>query len=157
MEKTLSEILNAIPPNAIPPKPSRSKLEPHYDLIRELRHRSKSYREIAKILRDHTGLRVDHTTIRDFVHLRARWAKTPRLAEQLPPSTSTNKAALSEFEGESPIPAQTTSAPADPTADAYSRIEALKRRKATPKPVGPGFHFEESAPLRLIPDRGKKD
>ena len=57
MEKTLSEILNAIPP-----KPSRSKLEPHYDLIRELRHRSKSYREIAKILRDHTGLRQSRKT-----------------------------------------------------------------------------------------------
>ena len=152
MEKTLAEILNAIPP-----KPPRSKLEPHYDLIRELRRRSKTYREIAKILQDHIGLKVDHTTIRDFVHLRARWAKTPHLVEELPPRTFTKEPPLPEFDAESPVPAQATSAPPDVAADAYSRIETLKRRKPTPKTVGSGFHFEEGAPLRLISDASNKD
>jgi transposase len=65
MDKPLSEILKAIPP-----KPPRSKLEPHYDLIRELRRRSKTYREIAKILEEHVGLHVDHSTICDFTGVR---------------------------------------------------------------------------------------
>jgi hypothetical protein len=147
MEKPLSGILSAIPP-----KPPRSKLEPHYDLIRELRRCSRTYHEIAKILQDHVGLKVDHTTIRDFVHLRARWAKKPRRGEQLPPRTLTKESTLSGSGRDSPMPALTNSVPPDGAADAYSRIEALKRRKATLKPADPGFHFEEGAPLRLVND-----
>ena len=149
MEKSLSEILSAIPP-----KGPRSKLEPHYDLIRELRRRSNTYREIARILQDHVGLKVDHTTIRDFVCVRARWAKTPRLFDQLPPRSLAKAEPGSETEFRARAP--TTVAPGSP-ADACARIEALKRRKATSESAGPGFHFDEGAPLRLISDATKKD
>jgi hypothetical protein len=33
----------------LPPKPPRSKLEPHAELIQELRRRGRSYREISGI------------------------------------------------------------------------------------------------------------
>jgi hypothetical protein len=150
MEKFIADILNAIPP-----KPPRSKLEPHYELIRELRRRSKTYREIAKILEDHVGLRVDHTTICDFVRTRARWARTPRCGEQLPPRPLANGLAPSGSEAGSPV-SSTVSAASDGTADAYARIEALKRRKPNAKPADPGFHYEEGAPLRLVSDPSKK-
>ena len=150
MEKSLSEILSAIPP-----KRPRSKLEPHYDLIRELRRRSNTYREIARILQDHVGLKVDHTTIRDFVCVRARWAKTPRLFEQLPPRTFAKGEPGSETELR--VRAPTTPAAPGSRADPCARIEALKRRKPTPESADPGFHFEEGAPLRLISDPTKKD
>src|ERR1035441_2388208 len=119
MENSLSEILNAIPP-----KPSRSKLDPYYELIRELRRRSRSYREIAKILDEHIGLRADHTTICDFVRIRARRAKTPRRVDQLHPKTPANGAAPPESEAEPPV-ILTTSSASDGTADTCARIEAL--------------------------------
>jgi len=150
MDKLLSDILNTIPP-----KLPRSKLEPHYELVRELRRRSRTYREIAKILEAHVGLRVDHTTICDFVRTRTRWARTPRSGGQLPPRPLANSTAPSGSEAESPV-SSTTSAASDGTTDAYARIEALKRRKPTAKPVDPGFHYEEGAPLRLVSDPSKK-
>jgi hypothetical protein len=151
MDKPLSEILNAIPP-----KPPRSKLEPHYELIRELRRRSKTYREIAKILEDNVGLRVDHSTIYDFVRTRARWARPPRHGvDQLPPRTFANGAAPPESEAKSAVLSSAWAASGE-AADAHARIEALKRRKPAFKPADPGFHYEEGAPLRLVSDPSKK-
>jgi len=49
--------------HAIPPKPPRSKLEPYCELIRDLRWRSKTYREIARIWEAHVGLHVKHSTM----------------------------------------------------------------------------------------------
>ena len=153
MQKPHAEILRAIAQ-----KPPRSKLEPHYELIRELRRRSRTYREIAKILHDHVGLQVDHTTIYDFVRLRARRSKSPRFVEQLPPRHP--------LEGEKPFRPQepstlATSSPRstrpEDTADAYARIERLKRRKIVPgaKNHTPAFHYDESAPLRLVSETEK--
>lgn len=151
MDKSLSEILNAIQP-----KPPRSKLEPYYELIRELRRRSKTYREIAKILEEHVGLCVDHSTIYDFVRLRARWARTPRHGvDQLPPRTLANGAAPPESEAESVVLSSTWAASGE-AADAHARIEALKRRKPAFKPADQGFHYEEGAPLHLASDSSKK-
>ncbi|HMD71042.1 MAG TPA: hypothetical protein VKF41_06835 [Bryobacteraceae bacterium] len=150
MDKHLSEILNAIPP-----KPPRSKLEPYYDLIRELRRRSKTYREIAKVLEEHVGLRVDHSTICDFVRLRVRWAKAPRRVDELPPWIAANRMTPPQSEVESSLsPGKSTASGG--TSDAYARIAALKRRKRTSKPADPGFQYEEGAPLRLVFDPAKK-
>ncbi len=58
--------------NELPPKPFRSKLEPHLDLIRELRQRRRTYEEIAHFLRDNLGLAVAPSTIHAFLHARVR-------------------------------------------------------------------------------------
>jgi hypothetical protein len=150
MDKPLSEILNAIPA-----KPPRSKLEPHYELIRELRRRSKTYREIAKILEDHVGLCVDHSTIYDFVHVRGRRAKTVRHLEELPPRPVADGIAPPESDGGSSA-SLTKSNGSGRTLDPYARIDALKRRKPISKPVDQGFHYEEEAPLRLISEPVRK-
>ncbi len=150
MDKPLSEILNAIPP-----KPPRSKLEPYYDLIRELRRRSKTYREIAQILEEHAGLRVDHTTIYDFVRVRARRAKAPRHVDDLPPTAVENGTVPPEADSEFLASSAASAAP-DGTSDAYSRIETLKHRRQPSKPPDQVFHYEEGAPLRLISDLNRK-
>ena len=150
MDKPLSEILNAIPA-----KPPRSKLEPYYELIRELRRRSKTYREIAKILEDNVGLRVDHSTIYDFVRIRGRRAKTARHLEELPPRPAADGIAPLESDGGSSA-SLTKSNASGRTLDPYARIEALKRRKPISKPVDQGFHYEEEAPLRLISEPVRK-
>jgi hypothetical protein len=150
MEKTLSEILNAIPP-----KPPRSKLEPYYDLIRELRRRSKTYREIAQILEEHVGLRVDHSTIFDFVHVQVRRAKAPRYVDGLPPEVVANGTVPPETEVE-PVASSSASAAPDGAPVTYSRIETMKQRKQSANLPDQGFHYEEGAPLRLISDLSKE-
>ncbi len=56
--------------DALPPKPPRSRLEPYAELIRELRNRRRTYREIAKVLNDHYRLNTSASTIHGFVQLR---------------------------------------------------------------------------------------
>ena len=46
----------------LPDKPPRSKLEPHRDLIRELRRKGRTYREVARLFNDRLGLYVAPST-----------------------------------------------------------------------------------------------
>ena len=39
----------------LPPKPPRSKLEPHRELIRELRRKGRTYREVALLFEERLG------------------------------------------------------------------------------------------------------
>jgi IS30 family transposase len=57
--------------DSLPPKPPRSKLEPYAELIRELRKRSRSYRDIASILKDRCDLSVGVHTLYAFVRTRS--------------------------------------------------------------------------------------
>ena len=49
----------------LPPKPPRSKLEPHRELIRELRRKGRTYREVARLFHERLGLYVAQMCIRD--------------------------------------------------------------------------------------------
>jgi hypothetical protein len=51
----------------LPPKSPRSKLEPHRELIRELRRKGRTYREVAKLFRERLGLQVAPSTLHSFV------------------------------------------------------------------------------------------
>jgi hypothetical protein len=42
----------------LPPKPLRSKLEPHRELIRELRRKGRTYREVSRLFAERLGLQV---------------------------------------------------------------------------------------------------
>jgi hypothetical protein len=55
----------------LPPKPPRSKLEPYAELIKELRKRGRSYREIAGILTDCCRVSTGTHTVYNFVRMRA--------------------------------------------------------------------------------------
>jgi hypothetical protein len=70
------------------PEKARSKLEPHEDLIRQLRRRGRTYEDIAHFFAEHLDLKVAPSTIHAFVHVRAR--RQHRLRIELPPATTNN-------------------------------------------------------------------
>jgi hypothetical protein len=58
--------------NQLPPKPFRSKLEAHLELIRELRQRRLTWGEVAQFLANNLNLTVAPSTIYAFMHARVR-------------------------------------------------------------------------------------
>ena len=69
--------------SGMPAKPPRSKLEPHCELIRELRRKGRTYREVAALFRERLGLEVAPSTLHSFVKVRAKHRK--RTQFELPP------------------------------------------------------------------------
>jgi len=65
MDPTLLSLLETIPQ-----KPPRSKLETHRELIRQLRRKGWTYRDIVRILHERVGLDVAFSTIHSFVKVR---------------------------------------------------------------------------------------
>src|ERR1700687_775451 len=78
MDPTLLSLLDSIPQ-----KPPRSKLETHRELIRQLRRKGCTYRDIVRILRERVGLDVAVSTIHSFIKVRAKHPK--KLQYKLPP------------------------------------------------------------------------
>lgn len=112
----------------IPPKPARSKLEPHRELIRELRRKGRTYREISSLISARLGFYAAPSTIHSFVKVRALHKKNSRF--ELPP-------------------AESSGIPAVPDA-----IAALKAKPHAEKPNRPRFVFRANEPLTLTKDRG---
>src|SRR5580700_6338832 len=69
----------------LPPPRRRSKLEPYAALIRALRVRGRSYREIVTILRDRCGLRVATHTVYHFVRAQEQKNGARRRLPRQPP------------------------------------------------------------------------
>ncbi len=55
----------------LPRKPFRSKLEPHRELICELRRKRHTYQEIARFFGSHLSLRVAPSTVHNFLKVRS--------------------------------------------------------------------------------------
>ena len=68
----------------LPERPIRSGLEPYRELILELRRRSFSYRQIAKLLVERCGFEISHSAIHDFVRKHAVTAADILNARVLP-------------------------------------------------------------------------
>ena len=131
MDPTLLSLLDSIPQ-----KPPRSKLETHRELIRQMRRKGCTYRDIVRILRERVGLDVAVSTIHSFVKVRAKHRK--QVQYELPP-----------LKHESP------SIRVSPD-DVASRIAALRARPIEQKAKPKHFHFEESEPLKLINQGGSQ-
>jgi hypothetical protein len=114
----------------LPPKPPRSKLEPHRELIRELRRKGRTYREVSRLFADRLGLQVAPSTLHSFVKVRARHRKQVQF--ELP-------AALPS--AELPVSGRLAAFKAKPTAQ-----EAKRSR----------FVFRENEPLTLSTDGGAR-
>ena len=115
----------------LPPKPPRSKLEPHRELIRELRRKGRTYREVSRLFAERLGLRVAPSTLHSFVKVRARHRKQVQFelpAVELPAAQPPVSARLAAFK-------------AKPTAQ-----EAKRSR----------FVFRENEPLTLSTDGGAR-
>ena len=70
MDPTILSLLDSIPQ-----KPPRSKLETHRELIRQLRRKGCTYRDIVRILHERVGLDVAVSTIHSFIKVRAKHRK----------------------------------------------------------------------------------
>jgi hypothetical protein len=115
----------------LPPKPPRSKLEPHRDLIRELRRKGQTYREVARLFQERLGLYVAPSTLHSFVKVRAKHRKRSQF--ELPP--------LEAAVADSP---------------ALQRVAALKAKSAIPNAKPTRFVFRENEPLTLTNNGGEQ-
>jgi len=125
MEPALQTILASVPEKSF-----RSKLEPHRELIRELRRKGRTYRDIARIFRERFNLSVTPSTIHSFVKVRAKHRKQTQF--ELPPV----------IVGENVSESDTA---------AVERIAALKARPSVKVEKHSPFEFRENELLKLIP------
>ena len=132
MDPTLLSLLDSIPQ-----KSPRSKLEIHRELIRQLRRKGCTYRDIVRILRERVGLDVAVSTIHSFIKVRAKHRK--QVQYELPP-----------IEPESSVSTRLS------PDDVASRIAALKAKPVGQKAKSKHFHFEESEPLKLVNQGGSR-
>jgi hypothetical protein len=109
MDPTLLSLLGSIPQ-----KPPRSKLEIHRELIRQLRRKGCTYRDIVRVLHDRVGLDVAVSTIHSFIKVRAKHRK--QVQYELPP-----------LEPQSPLATRMS------PDDVPSRIAALKAKPVEQK------------------------
>lgn len=126
MEPELRTILESLPE-----KTYRSKLEPHRELIRELRRKGRTYREVAHLFEARLGLYVAPSTLHSFVKVRAKHRK--RAQFELPP--------IQLASAESPV---------------LDRVSAFKAKPVvrTAKPAR--FVFRENEPLTLTSNGGEQ-
>jgi hypothetical protein len=116
-----------------PEKPPRSKLEPHEDLIRELRRKRCTYQDIAQFFAEYLNLKVAPSTIYAFVRARAR-----RRRDRAEWRSAENTEGLSH----STIIAN--------NANVRRGVEEFQRQPLSEEPEKPQFHYDENEPLRLI-------
>jgi hypothetical protein len=131
----------------IPKKPPRSRLEPYYKLIAELRRRGRTYREIERILVDQCQFRVSRSTINDFVRARSG-EKTKAPARQMTQPTETT-AVRPSFATEEMIKTIIPNQGNPPTGEVYRRIAELKRRPVATQTTPKQFHYDPNEPLRI--------
>jgi len=116
---------------SLPPKPPRSKLEPHRELIRELRRKGRRYREVARLFHERLGLYVAPSTLHSFVKVRAKHRK--RTQFELPP--------LGLAAAHSP---------------AFDPVAALRAKSAAPNSKPARFVFRENEPLTITNNGGEQ-
>ena len=92
LPRLLAELLD------LSPNPPRSKLEPHRELIRELRRKGCTYREISRLFAERLGLQVAPSTLHSFVKVRARHRKQVQF--ELPAVEPPVSARLATFKAE---------------------------------------------------------
>jgi len=83
----------------MPEKAPRSKLEPHVEVIRELRRKGRTYQEISRFFAEHLGVPVAASTIHAFVRVRAHRRRRP-LPVELPPAAQQHEKVFEYNENE---------------------------------------------------------
>ena len=126
MEPELRTILESLPE-----KTYRSKLEPHRELIRELRRKGQTYREVAHLFEERLGLYVAPSTLHSFVKVRAKHRQ--RTQFELPP--------IQVATAESPV---------------LDRVSAFKAKTVVRTAKPSRFVFRENEPLTLTSIGGEQ-
>jgi IS30 family transposase len=136
MDAAQRAILDSLPP---PPR-RRSKLDPHAALIRALRARGQSYRDIVTILSERSAVRVATHTLYRFVQ---------RIQQNARPRSTRRRAAPAT---RSFLKASPSERPASPEAESAvrARIAAVKQRASTTVGEPKMFTYDENEPLHVI-------
>jgi hypothetical protein len=138
MDESLEAILDSLPP-----KPSRSKLAPFQEFIRELRRRGRSYQEITHILRDRCGVTTAVHSVYNFVRVREKAERKLR--------TRQNRRAGSAEPAKGGF---LQPRPQDGN-DAWKNIEKLKQRQSERPAEEKVFVYDENEPLKLVRGTGQ--
>jgi len=102
----------------IPNKPFRSKLQPYLNLIRELRQKRQTYKEVSRFLLDHLNLTVAPSTIHAFMHARSRRATFQTQAPGYTSTLQTRQTRQPALPNPLSVPPRpTTPEPAQPSTD----------------------------------------
>jgi hypothetical protein len=133
--------------DSLPPRRRRSKLEPYAALIRALRARGRSYRDIVTILRERCGLHVATHTLFHFVRGRAPRNVCPRPRRR--PPEGVRRAAQNG-------PPPSSSSPDGPE-EVWARIVAAKRRTPASTAEPKAFAYDETEPLQLLTDKKPRE
>jgi hypothetical protein len=141
MGETVRTMLHARPAKRRP-----SKLDPYEGLIRTLRRRGRTYRDIVALLRKHCDIHVGLHAVYHFVQRRAQ-------KEKRPPREHQPRGHLGR---PSPRLAPASSRPTSTvTGDVWTRMAAVKARTApAPAAAAKEFAYDENEPLQLM-TRGK--
>src|SRR5215469_4054385 len=144
---------------ATPDHPMRSCLEPHRDLIRELRRKRYPYRKIAHILQQHFALKISKSAIHDFIKVRSRNQRRLELALPPPPHSPLNDSPFASDVNEAARLGRAPSSQSSAQNEVYQRMQALKQRahqaqraRTEEQPI---FQYTEGRPLTLIPKERK--
>lgn len=138
MDESLESILDTLPPKA-----SRSKLEPYREFIRELRRRGRSYQEITNILRDRCGVTAGVHTVYNFVRVRE---KAERGTRPMRHSAGRSAKAATPTRLAERANVQPRSLTGD---DAWKNIEKLKQRQSATPSEEKVFVYDDNEPLKL--------
>ena len=133
--------------NNLPEKPTRSRLDPYQNLIKELLRRGRTYREIAHILFQECGLRISLSTIHYFVH--ARSCLKPKPAK--PHSQNRKKETVAPTSGkkEKVIEITVHGKEIPTNQEVYRRIAELKQRSEQSNESSKLFHYDPDEPLHI--------
>ncbi len=123
---------------SVPKKHQRSKLEPFTELIRQLRRRGHTYREIARILAEKCDMVVVSSTVVRFV---ATLAREKRKYSKHHDRVKKRRTVLPSIELR-----VNSAAPDD---DLWKRIEALKQQPAKIANSSKQFEYDPDQPLQL--------
>jgi seryl-tRNA synthetase len=148
MDPKFKEIIDGLPD-----KPPRSRLEPYYELVKELRRRGRTYRDIADILAEECQLRVTASGIHAFVRTRSQAKRRLGKRRNSRKDEQRVTSAIRRLKTATP-----NSASAPSSGDEVARkMAALKARRPDAKPTSEPFHFDENEPLRLDkPEKRRK-
>lgn len=151
MKPQFEAILKSLPPQA-----PRSRLQPYSQLIREMRKRKRSYREITEVLRDQCGLKAGISTVRDFLRAQTKSSANHRDRHNHNLSTTRNRKALTATNKERETLAGTAKTQKAFESTERHFQESMQSRLSKPANK-PRFEYNSEEPLRILRKQGEHD
>lgn len=151
MKPQFEAILKSLPPQA-----PRSRLHPYSELIREMRKRKRSYREITEVLVDKFGLKAGISTVRDFLRAQTKSKTKHRDRDNQNSSTTRNRKELIGTNKEREAPKGTVRQ--QKALESTERHFQKSIQRGLSKPTNkPRFEYNSEEPLRILPKHGERD